>query len=134
MFTNLKTFHKINLYKLTLIDSDYSRNCIKYKDALDAKKILNSTNSRHVTSFMHKLGLNSFRTKHTKNNRCTCGEFISANHLLIQCPIIKAQTTAYLIKTLNNTASLSTEKCLNDLDLLEYFAKILYSSPVSIFL
>ena len=75
-----------------------------------------------------------FRTKHTKNIRCTCGEFISANHLLMQCPIIKAQTTAYLINSLNNTTPLSTEKILNDLDLLEYFAKILYSSPVSIFL
>ena len=29
-----------NLHKLTLIDRDYSRNCIKYKDVINPNKIL----------------------------------------------------------------------------------------------
>ena len=43
---------------------------------------------QHLCSLLHKLRLNSWRTKYCKNVRCVCNDVLSIQHILFECTIL----------------------------------------------
>ena len=93
----------------------YSTHCIKYQPNLSAKLVWSTAvnpRSRHISTIISKLRLNALTTKYAKMIVCICGNTLSVEHILTQCPIFQDLTkesyhsNESLSFTLNNKESL----------------------------
>ena len=117
-------------------DTQYYQNCIKNNDRINGKSSYKHfmSSTREKESLIHRLRLNSLKTKYNTNVRCMCGEPISVYHLLIRCPRVTE-----LFKESNigcytdGSTPLSLPRLLNDYSILDSVCKCLLSS-VSILL
>lgn len=87
---------------------------------------------RQISSTTFRLIMNSFKTKFSNNITCICGEKISRDHILFNCPAMMC----FLPNSLSDT--LPSEDCLpklfNDFPLLIDIVESLLLSPIGHFL
>ena len=67
---------------------------------------------RYITCLIHKLRMNSWKTKYSKDITCVCKEPLSIHHILMECHYFKD-------KGINNTSTSMNEILLDDIKLLE---------------
>ena len=111
-------------------NNTYSNICVLDNSSINPSKLWkSSSNHRSFTiySLIVKLRLNSLKTKFVKNIHCKCGNSLSIQHLLFNCPIILQST--HQNPSLNNIKSL--KDILNSIQSLFILAKILLSSSVA---
>ena len=91
--------------------------------------------SREIECLIHRLRLNSLKTKYCKDVRCMCGKSISVNHLLINCPKTRDLFNKSDIDGYADGSTPSSIACiLNNFSVLDSISKCLLASSVKIYL
>ena len=127
-------------FRILMMNSDtqYYQSCVKFCGKINSKA--SSSNylaslSREIRSLLHRMRLNSLRTKFCKNIRCMCGETLGVGHLLINCPRARELYRKSGVCSLSDGSSPSSvSKILNDYSFLSSVCKCMLHSPVGIYL